>query len=996
MKALTAFRVLLVNVSLSLVVACGGDGGSGSDDCGTALCGGGTFAVATAPTKAYAGQTIELNGSGSSSTIGPITYEWERLDGNAVPININNPTAAVASFVAPAVAEETVLRFKLLVNGKNQSNNTSLDITLRPLTVTASSEPKTLTAGGSITLSASGGDESGIKAVHWQRIDNNSASLSLESNDGMTVVLQAGMITESTEATYRVTLTNSHNASVTDEITLALLKGETPHITSVTPSRLALGDSLLVSGSGLSGTQRIVINNQELVRNEHYTVLNDHGIRVTLPVTLPASSGNYELAILSWGGDTARTNISIAQPLTKAVKLAVAQDHACALMENKTIQCWGSNQFGQLGDGTTKNSDTPVKVLGISNPEAITVADGFSCARHSANKASCWGNNASGQLGDGTTTERHTPVQVINVTNIEDVMADNSGACMRTNDGKVFCWGANENGVLGDNSTVIRSPAPVEVINLGATASKIALGDGRHRCAMLSSGLVRCWGYNGNGQLGRNIDPHIPNDVIGLYDATDISAGNAFSCALKNARKTVQCWGANSVGQLGNAGTSNSAISGSASIQDIFSHDNQTCARFDSGTVQCWGYNGFGQLGVTASGPVISRPITIAEFANPRDIALSARRTCAADRTGTVRCLGTTTDYAGTDNFPAPVVVDGVSTISSIVTGSDNTCAVTSGGFRCWGDAATSRPVAPGFDTNVVAMAARGFRTCLRTATGDIACNPDYQYLRPRNNSSDVVSGFANATQMAPGDTHICVLRNNNTVSCWGRNEQGQLGDGTNTDNINTPVTVVNATDAIAITSGSGHTCIIRKPNGNIACWGSNLWGQLGNGTLNASNQPVTVTDSNGEALTGAIGIAAGDRHTCANLADGSVRCWGDNSSGQLGDNSTTASAEPVTVTALTTATNIFAGDAHTCALLSDRQVRCWGENTYGQLGNGTLDNSSVPVDITGLVDVKSLATGSNHTCAQLDDGHAMCWGSNVSGQLGYTNGLPLSVLLQN
>ena len=183
---------------------------------------------------------------------------------------------------------------------------------------------------------------------------------------------------------------------------------------------------------------------------------------------------------------------------------------------------------------------------------------------------------------------------------------------------------------------------------------------------------------------------------------------------------------------------------------------------------------------------------------------------------------------------------------------------------------------------------------------------------------------------------HSCAIIDFGMVSCWGRNGDGQLGDGTTTDR-NTPTQIstlgTNRT-AIAISAGGYHTCAILD-DGSVSFWGWNDYGQLGDGTTTNRNTP-TQTSSLGTDRT-AIAITAGYHHTCAILDDGSVSCWGYNNKGQLGDGTTTERNTPTQTSSLgtdRTAVAIDAGGYHTCAILDDGSVSCWARNNYGQLGD--------------------------------------------------------------
>jgi alpha-tubulin suppressor-like RCC1 family protein len=287
---------------------------------------------------------------------------------------------------------------------------------------------------------------------------------------------------------------------------------------------------------------------------------------------------------------------------------------------------------------------------------------------------------------------------------------------------------------------------------------------------------------------------------------------------------------------------------------------------------------------------------------------------------------------------------------------------------------------------------------------------------RPGPAAANPIGGIA---AVSAGANHTCALTTGGGAQCWGRNNYGQLGNGTTTDS-STPVDVSGlASGVTAISAGNWQTCALTT-GGGVKCWGYNYWGQLGNGTTSDSSTPVDVSGlTRGVAAisagglhtcdlttgggvkcwgagygttpvevsgltSGVAAVSAGEFHTCALTTTGGLKCWGENNAGQLGNGTTTGSA-PVDVSGLTSGVAaISAGGYHTCALTTAGGVKCWGNNFNGQLGNGTTTGSTTPVDVSGLTSaVGGVSAGLYHTCALTTGGGVKCWGNNGFGQLG-------------
>jgi alpha-tubulin suppressor-like RCC1 family protein len=240
------------------------------------------------------------------------------------------------------------------------------------------------------------------------------------------------------------------------------------------------------------------------------------------------------------------------------------------------------------------------------------------------------------------------------------------------------------------------------------------------------------------------------------------------------------------------------------------------------------------------------------------------------------------------------------------------------------------------------------------------------------------VPGLADVASMTGGALHTCALSTAGTVSCWGWNNYGQLGIGSTTDRL-TPTAVIGLTDVVALKSNNSSTTCALKSNGTVSCWGSNVYGAIGDGAVSLTVRTLPINVPN---LSEVISLAKGSIHTCALQNDGTMKCWGRNHAGQLGDGTTTNRSLATQVLGVTDAVSASAGFAHTCALRANGTVICWGSNTYGQLGNGSFTDQLTPTVVPSLTGVVAIELGSYHSCALKADATVVCWGANLSGQL--------------
>jgi alpha-tubulin suppressor-like RCC1 family protein len=599
--------------------------------------------------------------------------------------------------------------------------------------------------------------------------------------------------------------------------------------------------------------------------------------------------------------------MSNGDPLQSMIEVSAGYCYSVALKNDGTVWAWGYNNSGQLGNGTTTQSTYPLQVK-LSNGNALTnittiAAGAYHCtALRSDGTVWAWGYNNSGQLGDGTTSSRKNPVQVkLNsntvLTNIVAIAAGAQHCIALKSDGTVLTWGWNSFGQLG-NGTTTQSTYPVQVrLNDGTLLTNItAIATGSQHCIGLKSdGTVWAWGYNDFGQLG--------NGVSGTNQKNPIQVKLNDRTALTNVIK----------------------ISGAGYHSRVLRNDN---------TLWSWGYNTYGELG---NGTKVNQSF-------PVQMQLSE---------GTV--LTDISDFFDGDCHSFILKSDG-----TILTCGNNICGQLGDGTRI------NRIYPVQFMFNL----------------------------------------YGNAT----GANHSIYLKNNGAVWAWGSNSYYQLGDGTtNRRNIFGEVRLADSSsfqNVITVASGSSHT-IALKEDGTVWTWGRNNYGQIGNGTISDQKNPIQVKKSDGTFLQKIIDIACGDYHTIVLDNSGFLWAWGYNNYGQLGIGTSGAGTDkknPVklnlpslfysasmTPIAGTLISSIKAGANHSILLKNDGTIFTWGDNTYGQLGigtNGTGTNQKNPVQVkmadgNFLTNIIGISGGANHSIALKNDGTVWTWGYNNCGQLG-------------
>jgi RHS repeat-associated protein len=515
-------------------------------------------------------------------------------------------------------------------------------------------------------------------------------------------------------------------------------------------------------------------------------------------------------SVWAWGGNSPGrlgdgTNVDQWSPvqvygLYRAVAIAPGNQHALALRADGSVWAWGYNGNGQLGNGTTSNMFSQVArpVPNLAGVTAVATGGSQSFAVKSTGAVWSWGYNLNGQLGNGSTTNSSTPVlvsgsggvgtlggvaqpaayatpsgasgppTVTDVPGADRVIDGGDASFVVKSDGTLWTWGASTHGQLGNGGTT-QQLTPVQAWDLPGGVRSVA--GGTTALALKTDGTVWAWGANASGQVGNGstTDAATPQLVHGISGATAVAVGDAFGVAAQTDG-TVSTWGYNAWGQLGNGTTTNSAtpvqVSGLSGVVAVAAGYGHAVALKSDGTVWAWGVNSTGALGngtMTNS----STPVQVSGLSGIVGIAARNYSSYAVRVDGTAWAWGT--NGAGqlgngtTTNSSVPVQVSGLTGVVQIAAGNQHAVALrTDSSVWTWG----------------------------YNGNGQLGNGTTTSSTVPVQTSALVGVGVIGA-----GGSHTLAVRWDRTAWSWGYNLNGQLGNGS-TANSSTPVQVTGMTSA--------------------------------------------------------------------------------------------------------------------------------------------------------------------------------------------------------
>ncbi len=642
--------------------------------------------------------------------------------------------------------------------------------------------------------------------------------------------------------------------------------------------------------------------------------------------------GSNEFGQLGIGSTTSPYELLPTKVMENVSSVSAAWNHTVAIRMDGSLWAWGSNEFGQLGIGYTTSpyESLPTKVM--ENVYSVSAGGNHTVAIRMDGSLWAWGNNSSGQLGDGTTISKRTPVKIMD--DVVKVTAGGSHTNTIKKDGSLWSWGFNGSGQLG-NGTTTRQLVPIKVLE---NVRNVSAGN-NHTLAIKEDGSLWSWGYNASGQLGNGtiVNELLPNKV--MENIINVSAGAFHTLAIKTDG-SLWTWGSNLY--TGTTTDQLTPVNMMEIVENVSAGTNHTLALKTDGSLFTWGRNKYGQLG---DGSIIDR-----KTPNKLNFQLSIDQELA------VPLLDKTSIF-----YDGAYVLD-IKSDNSLWAWGDN-----SNGQLGDGTTINQLNETKIMENVEVASAGYGHSLAIKTdkslwawGTGLLGDGSDGIKLDP-------VRIMENVASVSAGHAYSLAIKLDGSLWSWGWNSFGQLGDGT-TNNRTNPSKIME--NVKSVSAGAKRSFAI-KTDGSLWAWGDNSWGQLGNNTLINSLIPLKIMDE-------VVSVSSGNEYIMVLKSDGTLWGWGyDQSVGYI--------TSPIKI--MDNVSKIASGKNTRYAIKTDGSLWSWGYNGYGQVGDGTRTYRELPVKI--MDQVYNISSGDIFAFAVKKDGSLWSWGTSYAGQLGGGNTIP-------
>jgi uncharacterized repeat protein (TIGR02543 family) len=743
----------------------------------------------------------------------------------------------------------------------------------------------------------------------------------------------------------------------------------------------------------------------------------------------------------------------------KITQISLGSEFSAVLTSKNRLLLWGDNFDGQLGDGTTTDSYIPLEInnqFGLIGEETIIKIDLglYHCSALTSNdRIFTWGYNFYGQLGDGTVENKNIPTDITSSFSfnenekIKDISLGAYYSVALTTDGRIFTWGHNVYGQLGDG-TNIKQETPVDitssfVLSENEEITQISV-NGYVSSAITSNGRVFTWGWNIFGQLGDNtfVNKNVPTEITTNFTLiedetiTNIWLGDYHASALTSDNR-VFSWGNNGYGQLGDGTNINKSIPVEiTSFFDLLENENiikLSLSQFNSsaltidGRIFAWGSNTDGLL---ANNTIIDSNVPINISIPLKYFLLESQH--AGYNTKIYPYIPTFDGYSYSDWYADEELMEGYIfnkmpeenlllygnrvpiqyainyQLNDGINHTDNPLSYT----VLSDDIILKDPIKIGYTFNgwYTDEALTNLFTLIEMPYSDITLYAKWlinqymiTYVLIENEDENIFIDLnygESIHQMSLGDRFSAIITTDGRLIIWGDNNFGQLGDGTTINKL-TPIDITNYFNLeldekiTSISMGAAISSALTSSN-RVFTWGRNLYGELGDGTLEHRALPTDITGNfnlaSGEIITQ---IFLGWENGSAVSSFGRVFTWGLNDHGQLGNGTTNHQYLPTDITAKfelnvdETIVSLALAWKHSSAITSSGRIFTWGLNNNGQLGDGTLNTKLTPTDITSqfsldveekIIDVSLRGYNSS---AITSFGRVFTWGANGSGQLG-------------